>query len=62
MLLVEVPERHHVFAAERRPELSIRWCRTSYHVHGSSQLHPPIPVESICRATSASAEASPCGT
>jgi len=60
MLSVEVPERHHLFAAEQLPELSIRMCRTSYLVHGSCPLHPPIPVESVRRASSASAETSPC--
>jgi len=62
LLLVDVPERHQLFAAGRRPEPSIRWCPTSYLVHRSSRLHPPIPVESICRDSSASAEIFPCAS
>jgi len=60
MLSVEVPEGHHSFQAERLPEPSFQICCTSHLVHGSSRLHPPIPVESIRRVSSASAETSPC--
>jgi len=55
-----VPERHHMFAAKRLLEPSIRMCRASYLIHRSSLLHPPIPVESIRQGSSASAETSPC--
>jgi len=60
MMSVDAAERRHLFAAEPLPEPSIRMCRTSYLIHGSGQLDPPIPVESIRRTSSASAETSPC--
>jgi len=58
MLWEQVPQRHHAFVVERRPELSIVMCHTSYLVHGSGWLHPPTPDVSISQASFASAETS----
>jgi len=58
-LSVQVALHHHPFPVERLPEPAMWMCHTSYLIHRSNQLRPPLPVVSIRQATSASEETSP---
>jgi len=61
MLSAKVPLQHDPFATWWLLEHWIQMFRTSYLFRGSSRPHPPIPVLSICQASSASTKTSPCG-
>ena len=61
VMSVELAQYHHPFAVEQRQRPSLwMWC-TTYLFCGSNGLHPPVPVVSICQASSVSATTSPCG-
>ena len=59
MMSVELPEHYHPFTVEHLREPLNRMYCTFKLIHVSSRIYPPIPVVSIRRAASASAEISP---